>query len=68
MRPCQRIVARDTDYFGQGDIPIGFCRLSDVFCNLLKRYRITFTTNGGKDYGTMFTLYLPLAVFSSQKN
>ena len=68
MRAGQRIVATDTDYFGKGDIPIGFCRLSDVFCNLLKRYRITFATNGGKDYVTMFTLYLPLAVFSSQQN
>ena len=30
----------------------------------LERFQITFTANGRNDHVTMFTLYLPLAVFS----
>ena len=31
---------------------------------LSERFRITFTANGRNDHVTMFTLHLPLAVFS----
>ena len=31
---------------------------------LIERFRITFTANGRDDHATMFTLHLPLAVFS----
>ena len=39
-------------------------RNTPTICLIIRKSRITFTANGRNDHVTMFTLYLPLVVFS----